>query len=71
MRLHVDQLTKMTGTTGTTGLTNMTGLAWITRMNRMTTKQNVVVLYQLKFKKRKKLIPKMPEICLLVEMTSL
>ena len=54
----------MTGTTGTTGLTNMTGLAWITRMNRMTTKQNVVVLYQLKFKKRKKLIPKMPEISL-------
>ena len=61
----------MTGTNGTTGLTKMTGLAWITRMNRMTTKQNVVVLYQLKFKKRKKLIPKMPEISLLVEMTSL
>ena len=71
MRLHVDQLTKMMRTTGTTGLTKMTGLAWTTRMNRMTTKQNVVVLYQLKFKKRKKLIPKMPEICLLVEMTSL
>ena len=71
MRLHVDQLTKMMGTTGTTGLTKMTGLAWITRMNRMTTKQNVVVLYQLKFKKRKKPIPKMPEISLLVEMTPL
>ena len=60
----------MTGTTGTTGLTKMTGLAWITRMNRMTTKQKLV-LYQLKFKKRKKLIPKMPEISLLVEMTTL
>ena len=71
MRLHVDQLTKMTGTTGTTGLTKMTGLARITRMNRMTTKQNVVVLYQLKFKKRKNLIPKILEISLLVEMTSL